>query len=81
MQPSIVAQSGRDAARGRAAAFLRSTGRFFAHYFRRRALRFGTLLALVAGAAACAIAGQYGMKLLVDAMAGAGGASTSSWAR
>ena len=42
---------------------------FLAGYVRRHPLHFGTLLALVVGAASCAVAVQYGMKLLVDAMA------------
>lgn len=42
---------------------------FLWHYVCRRPWHFGGLLALVVGAAACAVAVQYGMKLLVDAMA------------
>ncbi|AWK88750.1 ABC transporter ATP-binding protein [Azospirillum thermophilum] len=42
---------------------------FFLRYVRRWPGHFGGLLALVIGAAACAVAVQYGMKLLVDAMA------------
>ena len=50
-------------------------GRFLAHYVRRRGAGFLALAALVTGAAACAVAVQYGMKLIVDAMAGDRGGS------
>jgi len=36
---------------------------------RRRPVQFSALLLLIAGAAACAVGVQYGMKLIVDAMA------------
>lgn len=42
---------------------------FLWHYVRVRPWHFGGLLALIVGAASCAVAVQYGMKLLVDAMA------------
>ncbi len=42
---------------------------FLWHYIRVRPWHFGGLLALIIGAASCAVAVQYGMKLLVDAMA------------
>jgi len=42
---------------------------FFLRYVARWPWHFAGLLALVIGAAACAVAVQYGMKLLVDAMA------------
>ena len=42
---------------------------FLWRYVRRRPWHFGALLALIVGAAGCAVAVQYGMKLLVDAMA------------
>ncbi|TLX57730.1 ABC transporter ATP-binding protein [Stutzerimonas nosocomialis] len=42
---------------------------FLWHYIRVRPWHFGGLLALIVGAASCAVAVQYGMKLLVDAMA------------
>ncbi|MGE4406908.1 ABC transporter ATP-binding protein [Pseudomonas sp.] len=45
---------------------------FLWHYVRARPWHFGGLLALVVSAAICAVAVQYGMKLLVDAMAGGG---------
>ncbi len=42
---------------------------FLWHYICARPWHFGGLLALIIGAASCAVAVQYGMKLLVDAMA------------
>ncbi|MBA1275756.1 ABC transporter ATP-binding protein [Stutzerimonas azotifigens] len=41
---------------------------FLWHYIRVRPWHFAGLLALIIGAASCAVAVQYGMKLLVDAM-------------
>lgn len=43
--------------------------RFLWRYVRIRPWHFGAMLILVVGAASCAVAVQYGMKLLVDAMA------------
>ncbi len=43
--------------------------RFLMRYVRRRPWQFGGLLALIVSAAACAVGVQYGMKLLIDAMA------------
>lgn len=42
---------------------------YLLHYVARRPWHFGGLLLLIVGAASCAVAVQYGMKLLVDAMA------------
>jgi len=42
---------------------------FLWHYVCARPWHFGGLLLLIVGAATCAVAVQYGMKLLVDAMA------------
>ena len=42
--------------------------RFLWHYICQRPWHFGGLLVLIIGAAGCAVAVQYGMKLLVDAM-------------
>jgi ATP-binding cassette subfamily B protein len=42
---------------------------FLWHYICARPWHFGGLLALIVGAASCAVAVQYGMKLLVDSMA------------
>ena len=42
---------------------------FLWHYICARPWHFGGLLLLIVGAATCAVAVQYGMKLLVDAMA------------
>lgn len=50
-------------------AFLRGVLPFTLRYLRRRPWSFAALLGLVLGAAGCAVAVQYGMKLLVDAMA------------
>lgn len=41
---------------------------FLLRYIRQRPWQFGGLFALVIGAAVCAVAVQYGMKLLVDIM-------------
>src|SRR5690606_6385687 len=52
---------------------------FLWRYICARLWHFGGLLALIIGAASCAVAVQYGMKLLVDAMAqGASGRSASN---
>ncbi|RIL07956.1 MAG: ABC transporter [Proteobacteria bacterium] len=48
---------------------LASTGAFLAHYLRTWRGHFAGLLAMVVGAATCAVAIQYQMKRLVDAMA------------
>jgi ATP-binding cassette subfamily B protein len=45
-----------------------SPARFLAHYAGRRSVSFIVLLALIGGASICAVAVQYGMKLIVDAM-------------
>lgn len=42
---------------------------FLWHYIQARPWHFSGLLLLIIGAASCAVAVQYGMKLLVDAMA------------
>ncbi|MBA1236228.1 ABC transporter ATP-binding protein [Pseudomonas stutzeri] len=42
---------------------------FLWHYIQLRPWHFGGLLLLIVGAASCAVAVQYGMKLLVDSMA------------
>ena len=48
----------------------RSALRFLLVYLRRRPWHFFALLAMVTGAASSAVAVQYGMKLIVDTMAG-----------
>ncbi len=48
--------------------WLTSTGRFIAHYLRRRPVQFLALLCLVLGGSACGVGVQFGMKLLIDAM-------------
>ncbi|MCW2240165.1 ABC transporter ATP-binding protein [Azospirillum canadense] len=42
---------------------------FLMHYMRRRPWQFGGLFTTIVSAAACAVAVQYAMKLLIDAMA------------
>ena len=46
---------------------------FVRYYVLRRRLAFGAVFALVVAAALCAVAVQYGMRLLVDAMAAGAG--------
>ncbi|HZS83578.1 MAG TPA: ABC transporter ATP-binding protein [Stellaceae bacterium] len=53
-----------------APAHLRRPAAFLLYLGRRRLALFLSVFALVIGAALCAVAVQYGMKLLVDAMAG-----------
>ncbi len=50
--------------------FLRGPAAFVTHYVLARPAQFALLIVMVLGAAACAVAVQYVMKLLVDAMAG-----------
>ncbi|MBB3267847.1 ATP-binding cassette subfamily B protein [Azospirillum sp. OGB3] len=54
-------------------------GRFLLHYIRRRPWSFGGLLSVIVAAAGCAVAVQYGMKLLIDAMASPDRAATDVW--
>jgi ATP-binding cassette subfamily B protein len=51
-------------------AHLATPGRFIWYQVRRWRWHFGFLLLCVIGSAACGIGQQYGLKLLVDAMAG-----------
>ncbi len=60
-------------------AFLQGPYRFVLHYVVGRRWRFAALLLTVAGAAGCAVAVQYVMKLLVDGMAGPREASAAVW--
>ncbi|MDX9874045.1 MAG: ABC transporter ATP-binding protein [Spongiibacteraceae bacterium] len=53
--------------------------RFLLHYVRRRGWQFTLLFLLIIGAAGCAVAVQYGMKLLVDAMAGTDPQRAAVW--
>ncbi len=53
--------------------------RFLAHYVRRSPGGYLGLVMLITSAAACAVAVQYGMKLIVDAMAVGDRASTDIW--
>ena len=60
-------------------AFLQGPYRFVLHYVVGRRWQFAALLLTVAGAAGCAVAVQYVMKLLVDGMAGPREASAAVW--
>ncbi len=53
--------------------------RFIAHYLRRRAWSFGLLGAVVILAGSCAVAVQWAMKLIVDAMAAGGADRSAIW--
>ena len=59
--------------------FLQGPYRFVLHYIVGRPWQFGALLLAVVGAAGCAVAVQYVMKLLVDGMAGSRDASATVW--
>jgi ATP-binding cassette subfamily B protein len=52
-------------------AFTRRPLAFLAHYVKRRATAHGFILASVLGAVICSIGAQYGVKMLVDSLAGA----------
>ena len=59
--------------------FLAGPRAFVTHYVAKRPLHFGALALLVLTAAACAVAVQYGMKLLVDAMAAGESGRSGVW--
>jgi ATP-binding cassette subfamily B protein len=59
--------------------FLQGPGAFIFHYVKARPFHFAALFIMVAGAASCAVAMQYVMKLLVDAMAGPREGNTAAW--
>jgi ATP-binding cassette subfamily B protein len=59
--------------------FLKGPYRFVLHYIAGHPWQFGALLLTVVGAAGCAVAVQYVMKLLVDGMAGPREASATVW--
>src|SRR5437762_12957701 len=61
------------------AAFPRRPIPFLWHYVRRRPLLHFTALAAVLGAASAACAAQYGLKLIVDAMAQGAEHMTAVW--
>src|SRR4029077_4102832 len=61
--------AGDDACASGVAAFPRRPIAFLWHYIRRRPLLHFAALASVLLAASCACAAQYGLKLIVDAMA------------
>lgn len=52
---------------------------FLLHYVRQRPLHFGGMFLLIVGASGCGVAVQYGMKLLVDAMATDDRANAAVW--
>jgi ATP-binding cassette subfamily B protein len=52
---------------------------FLMRYIRARQWQFGGLFSVIMGAAACAVLVQYGMKLLVDAMASPDRATADVW--
>ena len=52
---------------------------FLMRYMRARRWQFGGLFSVIMGAAACAVLVQYGMKLLVDAMAAPDRATADVW--
>jgi ATP-binding cassette, subfamily B, bacterial len=62
------------------AAFPRQPIAFVWHYIRRRPILHFLALASVLAAAASACAAQYGLKLIVDAMARADGRTSALWA-
>ena len=52
---------------------------FLVRYVKRRAVPHGLILAAVIGAVACSVGAQYGVKMLVDTLAGASVIVTSVW--
>jgi len=52
-------------------AFTKRPLAFLAHYVKRRAIAHGFILASVLGAVTCSVGAQYGVKMLVDSLAGA----------
>src|SRR4026207_489423 len=52
-------------------AFTRRPLAFLAHYVKRRAIAHVFILASVLGAVTCSVGAQYGVKMLVDSLAGA----------
>src|SRR6478735_7745944 len=52
---------------------------FLAHYVKRRRAAHGFILASVLGAVTCSIGTQYGVKMLVDSLAGASVQITAVW--
>lgn len=57
----------------------RGAGRFLWHYVAQRPWSYASLAALIIAGASCAVAVQYGMKLLVDTMSQAGRHSPHVW--
>lgn len=57
----------------------RGAGRFLWQYVCRHPVAYGSLAVFIIGGSSCAVAVQYGMKLLVDTMSEAGPASSRVW--
>ncbi|GGE28600.1 ABC transporter ATP-binding protein [Agaricicola taiwanensis] len=55
---------------GKLPPFLKGPGPFIRHYIRHRPFHYAAIFLMILGAAGCAVAVQYVMKVLVDAMAG-----------
>jgi ATP-binding cassette, subfamily B, bacterial len=60
-------------------AFTRRPLAFLARYVKRRAAAHGLILAAVLAAVTCSVGAQYGVKILVDALAGPSVAASSVW--
>jgi ATP-binding cassette, subfamily B, bacterial len=60
-------------------AYTRRPAAFLARYIKRRAVAHGLILAAVLGAVVSSIGAQYGVKMLVDTLAGASVAVASVW--
>lgn len=52
---------------------------FLARYVKQRPVPHGLILAAVIAAVTCSVGAQYGVKMLVDTLAGAGVAATGVW--
>ena len=60
-------------------AYTRRPAAFLARYIKRRAGAHGLILAAVLGAVVSSIGAQYGVKMLVDTLAGASVVVASVW--
>lgn len=60
-------------------AFTRRPVAFLSRYIKRRAVPHCLILAAVIAAVACSVGAQYGIKMLVDTLAGASVIATSVW--
>src|SRR5262249_34305020 len=79
LSPNVASLPVANEPRRGVAAFPRQPVAFLWHYIRRRPLLHFSALASVLGAAVSACAAQYGLKLIVDAMAQADGPSSALW--